>query len=199
MKVFERSIYPPGTSIHMPGAREHFGYSTPGGSRYKAQATANLSAQIEDTRDAFALKNERTSPEGSPKSSTSQSRPMLQRSRTQPSFQRQKTFPRLSQPNDGVEKHEDEHFTYFIPLTLQKESRDVLLKMPLSKLQKHNRISFPFSGEGTGFRAQGGATDLWPSGSYNPDQPTSYRDTFGRPGFHRQSPLNTAASSFFRG
>merc|ERR1719433_697410 len=30
MRSFERSAYPPGTAIHLPGARDKFGFSTPG-------------------------------------------------------------------------------------------------------------------------------------------------------------------------
>lgn len=204
MKIFERSMYPPGTSIHVPGARENFGYSTPGGLNSRKK-TANQQCMEDSYYTTYQMPSDAspksTAEQGaavfSPTSSTGGPRLALGKSRSQPMMTKMKTVARLSEPLSSVEKHEDALFSYFVPLSLQKETRDVLRTMPLSKLQKHNRISFPFSGDGTGFRSACTATDWWPSGSYSPDQPTAYRETFNKPqGFHRQSPLSTAGSSF---
>eukprot|EP00438_Fugacium_kawagutii_P001805 Skav235984 [mRNA] locus=scaffold592:415657:432540:- [translate_table: standard] len=93
--------------------------------------------------------------------------------------------PPAAQRNPLINKLEDSHFSYFVPKNLQREHRDRLNMSGLSKLKKANMISFPFSGEGTGFRSQGSLNNWFPSGSYT-NVPTSYRIDYSRPaGFFR--------------
>merc|ERR1719221_2071519 len=99
---------------------------------------------------------------------------------------------RVCEPNPAIQQVEDEHFSYFVPKGLQREPRERLNSSTLSKLKKENRISFPFTGEGTGFRSQSSGTDWWAGGPYAADLPTSYRSHFTKPGFFRMSPFQQA-------
>lgn len=198
MKVHARSFFPPGTSVHVPGARDNFGYSSPGGTRRKTiNPDYNERFGLAEQEPAFDLFSNPSSAMSSPLASGMRRSQMNKSKSLQFLKKNQKSFSRLSQPMATIEKHEDEHFSYFVPESLKNESRETLSKMPLSKLSKASRISFPTSGEGTGFRNQGQATNWWPAGSYTEDQPTSYRTAFLSYPVHRRppSPLFTAGSS----
>eukprot|EP00931_Biecheleriopsis_adriatica_P030428 TRINITY_DN17933_c0_g1_i1.p1 TRINITY_DN17933_c0_g1~~TRINITY_DN17933_c0_g1_i1.p1 ORF type:complete len:242 (+),score=31.74 TRINITY_DN17933_c0_g1_i1:82-807(+) len=210
MRSFARSAYPPGTAIHQPGARDHFGYSTPGpiAPRLANPALALTEdtdvpnprehhaitrIQCPDDRDVFETHDtsEMLKSYNSPVANMSlspQNRSMMtmSKSRSLPAIERRAVPPRLAEPNPLITKLEDEHFSYFVPKGQQREHRDKLNTSTMSKLKKNNRISFPFSGEGTGFRSQSGNTDWWPSGDYR-GVPTSYRTNFSNPGFFRSN------------
>mmetsp|Transcript_43395 Transcript_43395/g.80829 ORF Transcript_43395/g.80829 Transcript_43395/m.80829 type:complete len:253 (+) Transcript_43395:79-837(+) len=212
MRSFARSPYPPGTAIHQPGARDHFGYSAPG--PIASRLTNSELALTEDTdlpnpREHMAITriqepddrkvfekhdvDEMLRTYNSPvaKATLSPSQPMsLSKAFSLPAItRRSEAPPKLSQRNPVIKKLEDAHFSYFVPKNMQREHKDRLNTSTLSKLKKGNMVSFPFTGEGTGFRSQGSGANWWPSGSYE-QVPTSYRLQFGRPGFFRDnSPL----------
>jgi len=210
MRAYARSAYPPGTAIHLPGARDHFGYSTPGPiAKRLAKPDLALTEETDvrnprehhaitrlqepddrklyETHDVPEMLKSYNSPVAT-MSLSPQNRSMM-KSYSLPSIDRRPPPPRLADPNPVISQLEDEHFSYFVPKGLQREHRDKLNTSTLSKLKKQNRISFPFSGEGTGFRSQSSMTDWWPAGSYE-NVPTAYRTTYSKPGFFRaNSPL----------
>eukprot|EP00441_Pelagodinium_beii_P036649 CAMPEP_0197647052 /NCGR_PEP_ID=MMETSP1338-20131121/24043_1 /TAXON_ID=43686 ORGANISM="Pelagodinium beii, Strain RCC1491" /NCGR_SAMPLE_ID=MMETSP1338 /ASSEMBLY_ACC=CAM_ASM_000754 /LENGTH=250 /DNA_ID=CAMNT_0043220753 /DNA_START=73 /DNA_END=825 /DNA_ORIENTATION=+ len=216
MRSFARSAYPPGTAIHLPGARDHFGYSTPGPIAHRlAKSELALTEDIGvsnprehhaitriqepddrrifETHDVSEMLKSYNSPVAT--MSLSPQNKSMSKSLSLPAIERRTIPPRLADPNPIVNKLEDDHFSYFVPKGLQREHKDKLNTSTLSKLKKENRISFPFSGEGTGFRSQGANTDWWPAGS-NKNAPTSYRMAYSKPGFFRNnSPLLHAANA----
>jgi len=227
MRSFARSAYPPGTSVHQPGARDFFGYSTPGPiadrlARPDLCLTDRINVpnprehhaltrvQIDDDRHTFhnhdtqdMLNHSRSpvasaalSPAGGGRTgglltSTSKS---LARTRSLPALIKTSVPPKLSDPATPIDRHEDDHFDYFIPRSQQKWGKEKINPHTLSKLQKSDwhRISFPFTGEGTGFRSAGGLTDALPQGHYK-EATTSHRTTYQRPPFHR--PRHTVGPS----
>merc|ERR1712151_1105836 len=112
----------------------------------------------------------------------------IRKSRSVPALSRSMAPPRVSTPPEAVPSLEDEHFTYFVPRGQAHEGREKMNAHSMSKLHKTNRISFPFSGEGTGFRSQGACNDWTPTGSYK-EQPTTYRTSFAKPPYFRKSPI----------
>lgn len=214
MRSFERSAYPPGTAIHQPGARALFGYSNPGplASRLSqphltnreevGQTRANHAIpRLQEPEDAetFAKHDvpEMLRSYNSPVARMSlshMSKSSISRSCSAPmGFGGNKTTvpPRSSEPSEAVTRLEDEHFTYFVPTGRQGEGRERLCAPTLSKLPKVNSISFPFTGEGTGFSAQNPPCEWFPKGSYK-DQPTTSKEAFRKPAFYRFSPLAQA-------
>merc|ERR1719356_169746 len=115
------------------------------------------------------------------------------RTRSLPTLEKKPAPPRLADPRTVTSKLDDEHFSYFVPKSLQKSGKEKLLSSSgkLSKLKKQGPISFPFAGEGTGFRCSAHGCDWWPcdSDQYTADMPTAYRTHFMRPGFFRSSPV----------
>jgi hypothetical protein len=211
LRSYERSAYPPGTSIHMPGARERFGYGSPGPIAHRlSKSNLALSEQVDiaNPREHYAIPRlqepddlttfkkldvpEMQRSYRSPMAMTtlspgsrmtvSRSLPMLQQKRPAP--------PKLREPNQPVNKLEDQHFCYYVPKGMQRDGREKLCSTPMHKLPKDNKISFPFSGEGTGFGGQKHGTTWWPAptASYSADM-TAYRTGFTKPDFHRSSPL----------
>mmetsp|Transcript_111393 Transcript_111393/g.248695 ORF Transcript_111393/g.248695 Transcript_111393/m.248695 type:complete len:248 (-) Transcript_111393:271-1014(-) len=217
MRSFERSAYPPGTAVHQPGARDKFGFGTPGPLKHRlSQSHLMLSeevdnpaprlnqaiprTQVPDDRKTFA---ELDVPEmmrsyRSPVASSTFSPAMksgMSRTKSVPAMTKTVAPSRLCEPYPPMPNHEDEHFSYFVPKGLAREAREKLNSSTLSKLKKESKVSFPFTGEGTGFRSQGAVTDWWAGGAYSPDMPTSYRMNYTKPGFFRSSPLTQAAHS----
>ncbi|CAJ1385559.1 unnamed protein product [Effrenium voratum] len=209
MRSFARSPYPPGTAIHQPGSRDHFGFSAPGPIANRL-ANADLclteDTDVANPREHMAITriqepddrrvfekydvDEMVRTYNSPVakatlSPTSGKGMSLAKTFSLPTISRRaEPPPKLSERNPVIHKLEDAHFSYFVPKNLQREHRDRLNTSQLSKLKKANMISFPFSGEGTGFRSQGSLNNWFPSGSYE-NVPTSYRLHFSRPGFFR--------------
>jgi hypothetical protein len=101
-----------------------------------------------------------------------------------------KTIDRLSSPNAPVGKIEDDHFSYFVPKTLQRAGMEKLKSSTLSRLQKRDKITMPL-GSGTGFPFQSSKTYWWPDHERGPDNSsTCYRDAHQRHSFHRMSPMD---------
>lgn len=200
------------TAIHQPGSRDHFGFSAPGPIAARL-ANADL-ALTEDTdipnpREHMAItriqepddrkvfeKHDvdemlRTYDSPVAKATLSPKATSMAKTFSLPTISRRSEAPpKLSECNPLINKLEDSHFSYFVPKNLQREHRDRLNMSGLSKLKKANMISFPFSGEGTGFRSQGSLNNWFPSGSYS-NVPTSYRIDYSRPGgfFRASSPF----------
>lgn len=213
MRAFARSAYPPGTAVHLPGVRDHFGYSNPGPLAHRLakpelhpkeevdvsnprEHHAVPHVQIPDDRVTFhnldmdeMMKSYQSPVAKATLSGTARSN--ASRSRSLPSLTIQRAPPRFSEPPEQVHRLEDDHFSYFVPKSMQRDGQDKLNTHLLSKLSKSNRISFPFTGDGTGFRTQSGLTEWFPRGTYK-DQPTTYRTNFGKPPYYRLSPLNNA-------
>eukprot|EP00404_Azadinium_spinosum_P005866 CAMPEP_0180449824 /NCGR_PEP_ID=MMETSP1036_2-20121128/17921_1 /TAXON_ID=632150 /ORGANISM="Azadinium spinosum, Strain 3D9" /LENGTH=242 /DNA_ID=CAMNT_0022456243 /DNA_START=50 /DNA_END=778 /DNA_ORIENTATION=+ len=215
MRSFERSAYPPGTAVHLPGARDKFGFSTPGPLKHRlSQSQLALSEEVDnpaprlnhaiprmqvaDDRKTFAELDvpEMMKSYMSPVASVTLSPGMksgMSRTRSVPTISKTVAPPRLSAPNPAMTNLQDEHFSYFVPKGLAHEPREKLNSSTLSKLKTENKVSLPFTGEGTGFRSQSSGTDWWAGGAYASDLPTSYRTNYTKPGFYRVSPLQQDA------
>lgn len=212
MRSFERSAYPPGTAIHLPGARDMFGYSTPGpiASRMsKPELNLRETANQSNPREHYAIPRTQAPDEmatfqkhdipeimrsyNSPVATMTFSPGMkstVSRTRSLPALERKPPPPRLTEPNEVVTKLEDDHFTYFVPKNLQRHGQEKIASQTLSKLHKTNPISFPFSGDGTGFKAQSADCDWMTKGHYTPNMATSYRVSYQKPPFYRMSPFS---------
>jgi len=210
MRSLERSPYPPGFAGHQPGAREKFGYSTPGPEAHRLSKSglalkedvdipnprehhAIPRMQVADDRETFEqhdipeMMRSYNSPVAASTFSGSPTKSMAKsKSLSLPELNKKPMPARLSQAPAAHTALEDEHFSYFVPKSMQREHRDRLNSTTLSRLPKDLRISFPFSGDGTGFRCQSSQTDWWPKGAYGPDLPTANRAHFQHPGFHRK-------------
>jgi len=191
MQSFERSNFPPGTAVHLPGARDKFGFGNPSPLAHrltKPNATLN-NADIDHT-DAI---DDMVRSYRSPMATKSQSASMgfgMKKSSSVPALARSMTgTQRLSTPPEAVHSMEDDHFSYFVPKGQALEGSQKMNTHMMSKLHKTDRISFPFSGEGTGFRSQGSSSDWMPGGSYK-NMPTTYRTSFAKPPHFRKSPLS---------
>lgn len=211
MRSFQRSAYPPGYAGHEPGARNKFGFSTPGPDAMrltKPELCLREDVDIEEPRRIHAMPrmqvtddrisfHELDVPEmdRSYKSAiVSPSFRSMAKTRSLPSIEKMKAPPRLSTLPPAQNKLEDEHFSYFVPKALNREGKDKLMSRSLSKLYKHpdKKVMLPFSGDGTGFRTSNNNTEWWPTGEYHL-QPTSYQMNFQRPSYYRMSPLNMSA------
>eukprot|EP00439_Symbiodinium_sp_Y106_P067658 s144_g11.t1 len=199
------------TAIHQPGSRDHFGYSAPG--PIASRLTNSELALTEDTdipnpREHMAITriqelepddrrvfekhdvDEMLRTYNSPvaKATLSPSKPQsLAKTFSLPTIaRRSEAPPKLSERNPVIKKLEDAHFSYFVPKNMQREHKDRLNTAQLSKLKKANMISFPFTGEGTGFRSQGSGANWWPSGSY-----AQARERFGQQVAEVPTPVRT--------
>lgn len=206
MRSWERSAFPPGTSIHQPGARDKFGFSSPAAHAHRlAQSWTVLGEEVDnpnprghlaicrlpapDDRDVFATHD-------IPEMAKSYRSPVAQATltpagrscrRTLGSMRADRSLPnlmnqsisKLSQPNPSIEKLEDEHFSYFVPQGMAADGPDRILGRTLTKLHKKDKISFPWSGSGTGFHSVGSAS--WLPEQTPISNTTSYREQFNRP------------------
>lgn len=209
MRAFERSAYPPGCAVHQPGAREKFGFSTPGpiAHRLAKPELCNVEEtdiegprahyaipryQVPDDREVFETFDvpEMQRSYVSPVATMSLSNGLkstMGRSVSLPAIQT-KSVSRLREPNAPTTKLECDQFTYFVPKAMQRDGKERLMGTNLSKLQKQNRLTMPFTGDGTGFRTQSAICEWYPGGSEH-QIPTSYQGAFARPPFYRMSPL----------
>lgn len=215
MRSYERSMFPPGTSIHQPGARERFGYATPGPYAHRlAQSYHALGEDVDvpnpremhavprmqcpDDRETFEHLDvpEMTRSYRSPVAMatlTPGGKKFMTRGRSLPALVTPTAPKRLSEVEEPIDRIEDEHFSYFVPMGMRREGRERIGGTTLSKLHKEGRISFPFSGEGTGFRSQTPYTSWWPDPTPISNE-TSYRRTFQKYNVHRTtSPLHPKA------
>jgi hypothetical protein len=221
MHSHERSCFPPGTSVHLPGARDKFGFSSPGPIPSRlAQSSMTLSRDVDlpnprehltmtrvpepDDRKTFARYDvpEMTRSCRSPVASMTFSgmrgtMGTMSRTRSLPALEKRPAPPKLSEPSTAVENLEDDHFDYFVPQGLQSESRDRLHSGTLSRLKKVDRISFPFTGSGTGFKAQSSMTEFRLAHAVpKSDTMTTYRANHGKPAVRASSEI--AFNSSFR-
>eukprot|EP00405_Crypthecodinium_cohnii_P023048 CAMPEP_0206484860 /NCGR_PEP_ID=MMETSP0324_2-20121206/40202_1 /ASSEMBLY_ACC=CAM_ASM_000836 /TAXON_ID=2866 /ORGANISM="Crypthecodinium cohnii, Strain Seligo" /LENGTH=243 /DNA_ID=CAMNT_0053963041 /DNA_START=92 /DNA_END=823 /DNA_ORIENTATION=+ len=210
MKSHPRSAYPPGTSIHLPGQRERFGFSAPGCDRWllaRPELQPSDAVDVPNPREHYAitrikidddlerpshneigemLRSKNRSPtaifDKSQMSQSIYSPGNLSRTKSLPSLPAQRKWT----PPDRVERMEDEHFSYFVPRSMQGEGAYKFNTHTMSKLHKTDRISFPFSGEGTGFRSESGLTDVFPKGTMK-GAITTHKHFFTKPPYHRMS------------
>jgi len=215
MRSFQRSAYPPGYAGHEPGAREKFGFSTPGPDAARLTAShlalredvdieaprrclAMTRTQVSDDRQTF---QDLDMPEMDRSYKSSIVSPMyrsMAKTRSLPSISKMPAPPKCSQLQPAQNKMEDDHFTYFVPKAVNRESRDKLMSRSLTKLYKdpNKKVMLPFAGDGTGFRTACIATDWFPTSDRLQEEPTAYQSAFQRPSYYRMSPLNISAQDF---
>jgi len=225
-RSFERSAYPPGTSVHQPGARDMFGFSTPGPIAARlARPELALTQEVDvpnprehhaitrvqepDDRQTFFKHDvpEMMRSYRSPVATMTMSpgAKSMTRTRSLPALEKKPMPPRICEPDAMTAHVEDTHFDYFVPKGLQNEPRDRLHAGTLSRLKKDGRISFPFTGEGTGFRSQGdmGSSFMPPKQALARGDvafgdaaygTTTHRSAFTKPPFFRTSPLQQATA-----
>lgn len=203
--------------MHQPGAREKFGFSTPGPDAFKlAQPESCLEEAVDIPNPRMHQSLPRYQEPDDQKIFQHLDIPEMQRSYVSPvakmsvsqgfggrslrgdSFLSRstslpvlgKTIVRMTDPHPPVGKVEDDHFSYFVPKTMARTGMDKLKSTNLSKLQKRDKITMPL-GSGTGFPFQASQCAWWPTHiPSDADSGTSYRDSHLRPPFHRMSPLD---------
>jgi len=199
MRSLQRSAYPPGYAGHEPGAREKFGYSTPGPDAMRLtrgdlclkeevdnpNPRATLAFPRHQVTNERALFDDQDVPEMNKSyrsSIVSPSFRSMAKSQSLPTIQRKPAPPRCSMVADPVAQLEDQDFNYFVPKGLNKESPERLMSRSLSKLYKspEKKVMMPFAGDGTGFRTSCAATDWWPSGGRLAVEPSSYVEAYGK-------------------
>jgi len=202
LRSFERSPYPPGYSGHQPGVAQMFGYCTPGPVAHRlANPALTLSetvgvtnprahhavsrSEIANDRDTFEQYDvpEMQRSYRSPMAAATMSMTGFRKSRNTrslPALVRPSLITKLSTPTAPVDKLEDDHYSYYVPISLADQGADQLYQSTsLPKLSKERRIAFPFESKGTGFKSQGGETNWWPDKTPLESE-TSYRSQFGR-------------------
>jgi hypothetical protein len=192
LTTHERSPYPPGTGVHMPGARDHFGFGSPGAN--PALTAKSSFARCEDP-DAAATDGAASSPASptggfnfqSPTSPMAQagnailSSKSMRRTASSPAFDTYKAPKRLSVGAVPVHKFEDDHHSFFVPASMRHLGGDRLQgNYSLPKLSKERRLAGTI-GDGTGFRCQGAGADWWPqpTGADYEKPVTQYQLTHG--------------------
>jgi hypothetical protein len=217
MRSFQRSAYPPGYAGHEPGARDKFGFSTPGPDAArltKSSLALREDVDIAEPRRILAMPRMQVTDER--ETFRDLDRPEMDRSyrsaivspafrsmaktMSLPVLERKPAPPRLGQMPPAQAKIDDDHFTYFVPKALNREGTDRLMSRSLSKLYRHpeKKVMLPFAGDGTGFRTQCCNSEWWPPASRLHDEPSSYASHFKTPSFYRMSPLNVARTSSVR-
>mmetsp|Transcript_109273 Transcript_109273/g.189609 ORF Transcript_109273/g.189609 Transcript_109273/m.189609 type:complete len:243 (-) Transcript_109273:207-935(-) len=215
MRSFQRSSYPPGYAGHEPGAREKFGYSSPGPDANRLTAShlalreemdvleprrihAIPRVQVSDERQTFQNLDvpEMNRSYRSPMATMSSGGQGMPKVRSLPTLTKTMRQARLSQNAKPTTKLEDEDFAYFVPRGLQRESRDRLMSRSLSKLHKspEKKVMLPFAGDGTGFRTSCAGCEWWPPAARLHEEPSSYMSSFQRPAFFRMSPIGPSGT-----
>lgn len=211
MRSFQRSAYPPGYAGHEPGARDKFGFSTPGPEAWRLtrgdlclredidieeprRCHAQLRMQVGDERQTF---QDLDVPEMDRSYKSAIISPMhrsMAKTRSLPTISKMSAPPKLSTLPPAKAKLDDHHFTYFVPKAFNREDDDKLFSRSLPKLYKHpeKKVMLPFAGDGTGFRTQSSQTEWWPQAARLHEEPSTYQSQFQKPSFYRMSPLNTS-------
>lgn len=206
MRSYQRSAYPPGYSGHEPGARDKFGYCTPGphanrlanpdlalveGVDQEAPRSvlAMTRAQVDDDGINFRgldINDVYTSKRGTSTFNLA-GKSALSKSMSSPSLAQKKAPPRVSEPLKPITRLEDNKYSYFVPKAFQREHQEKLMSKSLSKLNKDAKVTMPFAGEGTGFRTCCTNINWWPE--ERTDGYSSYNLQFAKPSFYRMSPM----------
>lgn len=202
MRAFHRSAYPPGYAGHEPGVREKHGYASPGPDAWRLAGPEHALTEDVDNpapRKLHALTKSKAHDEdlfhqldlpvysNTLKSQASRVLPPEMRTRVFSSPTTRTDFKPLSTKKDPITHLDDARFTYFVPRTYCKKSRDLLLSRQLNllKLDKKELVTLANPGEGTGFRCQaGGGHAWWPVLEADPEI-SSIQSAYRRPPFHR--------------
>jgi len=212
LRSHERSPFPPGCSVHQPGVREVFGYCTPGPVAHRLAnpaLTLTETVGVTNPREHHAISrseimNDRDTFEqyDLPEMQRSYRSPMAaatlsmagfrksRNARSLPALPKPSAIAKLSTPMAPVDKLEDDHYSYYVPISLADQGADQLYQSTsLPKLSKERRIAFPFESKGTGFKSQGGETTWWPDKTPLQSE-TSYRSQYGKAPdlFNRKEP-----------
>lgn len=216
MRSFQRSAYPAGYAGHEPGARDKFGFSTPGPDA--ARLTAGFLCLREDTdiaepRRIHAIPRQQVTddrvtfhthdvPEMSRSYKSGIVSPMhrsMAKTRSLPTISKMAPPAKLTETRPALAKMECDHFSYFVPKAMAREGEEKLMSRTLPKLYKdqEKKVMLPFAGDGTGFRTQSSLTEWWPTapGGRLHDEPSSYQSQYQRPSFYRMSPLGIGAAA----
>jgi len=209
MRSFQRSAYPPGYSGHEPGAREKFGFSTPGPNA-STLTQSGLALQeavdvvqprriqamprhpVTDDRETFTTHDVPEMHRSYNSAVVSPNHRSMAKTRSLPTITPEAAPPRLGTLQPAKHKLECDHFSYFVPKALNREDQDRLMSRSLPKLYKHpeKKVVLPFNGDGTGFRTQSGNADWWPAAARSHEEPSVYSSHFARPTFYRMSPVS---------
>lgn len=213
MRSFARSSYPIGYAGHEPGSKFKFGYASPapdpsilanpetvlsenvGSPNGRAFQTMTRSSNPDDLSTFNNYDRHRWDQQLFAATTNSLKKNPMTRSLPDLS----KICPAdLKRRRSPVTNLEDELFSYFVPKGLQSMRREKLLQRHLPKLMKHgDKFTQSFSGEGTGFRSQGGGGDSWwPIHNGAVEKMSSTRDAFRPPPFRRTHGGGFLAHSF---
>lgn len=223
MRAFHRSAYPPGYAGHEPGAREKYGFGSPGpiqsrlahpelahvedtGILEPRRSQALPRHQVADDRETFAcfdLTDVHASRTGKATLNLSPSMTSpASRSRSTPAIGQRSIRSRMCEPLRPIGNHEDEHHSYFVPKGLQRERKEKLMSMSLSKLPKTQKVTLSWDGDGTGFKTSIPPNDWWPNlqmpgltGGDDHLVPPTSASAFRKPVFHRHAAFHPARSS----
>eukprot|EP00746_Dinoflagellata_sp_MGD_P007907 gnl/MRDRNA2_/MRDRNA2_115746_c0_seq1.p1 gnl/MRDRNA2_/MRDRNA2_115746_c0~~gnl/MRDRNA2_/MRDRNA2_115746_c0_seq1.p1 ORF type:complete len:240 (+),score=38.92 gnl/MRDRNA2_/MRDRNA2_115746_c0_seq1:78-797(+) len=212
MRSFARSSYPTGYGGHEPGSRFKFGYANPAPD---ASILANPEGQLTENVGSphgrsFQTMTRSSNPDDRVTFQNYDRHQWDQQLFAATTNQLKKTpmtqsLPELSKtcPAELKRRHlpvtnlEDDLFSYFVPKGLQTLRREKLLERHLPKLvKKGERISPSISGEGTGFRTQGGGGANWWPVHNGAVQMSSTKDAFRPPPFRRTHGGGFLAHSF---
>jgi len=190
----ERSPYPPGTGVHLPGARDHFGFGSPGANpAFTSTKSSFARCEDPDAEAGMAAASNPASPSSvsfqGPTSPMAQAgNAMLQatpksmrRTASSPGFDTYKAPRRLSAGVVPVHKFEDDHHSYFVPASMRHAGEHKIQgNYSLPKLSKDRKLAATV-GDGTGFRCQGAGADWWPqpTGAAYEKPMTQYQLTHG--------------------
>lgn len=169
----ERSPYPPGTGVHLPGARDLFGFGSPGAN--PALTAKSSFARCEDP-DATAMGASSpvspssgfnfqapASPMAQAGNAMLQSPKSMRRTASSPAFDTYKAPKRLSIGAVPMHKFEDDHHSFFVPASMRHAGEHKLHgNYSLPRLSKERKLAATI-GDGTGFRCQGAGADWWPT------------------------------------
>jgi len=205
MRSFQRSSYPPGYAGHEPGAREKYGFSTPGPDAMrltKPELCLREDVDIEEPRRIHAIPRHQVTDER--KTFAEHDVPEMDRSyksgimspmyrsmaktRSQPTLSKKAAPPRLAPvPQPVMQNHSSDTWSG----RFQRDTEEQLMSRSLPKLFKapEKKVMLPFSGDGTGFRSSCNAIEWWPSAA-RLQEGTAYGTAFNKSKpIHRMSPF----------
>jgi len=209
MRAFQRSAYPPGYAGHEPGARDKFGYCSPGPHAHRL-ANPDLALvegiDLPEPRAIHAIPRTQVHDDGinfraldindvhkskaGSKTFNLAGMSSMSKSMSTGSMAQKKAPTRLSEPLKAITKMEDNKYSYFVPKSMQREHQEKLMSRSLPKLHKESKVTMPFSGEGTGFKTCCTQIGWWPPQSEGVnDDTSSYKSQYSKPSFYRMSPM----------
>jgi len=219
MRSFERSPYPPGCAVHMPGTKEKFGFSNPGPVAHRlAKPELCLTEETDhpnprahhampryqcpDDREVFEnfdmpeMQKSYHSPVATMSLSGGMGGQGMSASRSNMGMSRSFSLPQI-QSKTITRLHQptaqiqklDDH--QFSYYIPKAMQRDGKDKLMGTNLHKLQKQNRITmpTAEGTGFKSQGGNSDAVPTQGFEHTVPSSSQAAFSKPPFFRMSPL----------